>query len=78
MEGKFFINEAIAEAKAKGIEVTYEQLAQSLWPDTSAKAQYYGIRRLLTGATKKIDPLWVENICKICDCTPNFLFGYEE
>ena len=72
------VNEAIARAQTNGKKVLKKDVAAQLWKGRNAIAQQVNMTSLCNGSTKKILPEWVITICEMCDCTPNYLFGYEE
>ena len=71
------INEAIGRAKQKGIKVNKKIIASKIWVDSSISSQQMNMLRLCNGRTKKIAPEWIMIICEMCDCTPNYLMGYD-
>lgn len=76
-ETKFRIEEAIARAKANGKKVFKKELGAKLFPDVSETVVRINMTNLCSGKTKRIKPEWVGIICEECECTPNYLFGYE-
>lgn len=72
------VNEAIARAQTNGKKVLKKDVAVQLWKGRNATAQQVNMTSLCNGSTKQIRPEWVITICEMCDCTPNYLFGYEE
>lgn len=78
MAAKIKIKEAIERSKQNGKKVFKKDIAERLFPGVSKAAQQVNMTSLLNGTTKRIDPDWVKIICEMCDCTPNFLFDYEE
>lgn len=72
------LNEAIARAQTKGNKVFKKDVAAKLWESSSKAAQQVNMTNLCNGTTKQIRPEWVKIICQMCDCTPNYLFGYED
>lgn len=77
MTTKFRVNEAIARANANGIKVLKKDVSARLWEGSTEQAQQVNMTKLCTGKTKAIRPEWVGIVCEMCDCTPNYLFGYE-
>ena len=75
---RFRVNEAIARAQTNGKKVLKKDVAVQLWKGRNATAQQVNMTSLCNGSTKQIRPEWVTTICEMCDCTPNYLFGYEE
>lgn len=73
---KLRINEAIARCEMMGKKVFKKQIAARIFSDSSEAAQQVNFSSLCNGKTKRIAPEWVKIICEMCDCTPNFLFGY--
>ncbi|NQU54074.1 MAG: hypothetical protein HQ522_16215 [Bacteroidetes bacterium] len=72
--GKIRVNEAFAQAEAKGKKIKKIQLAEKLWPGSSRDTQQMNISNLLNGKTKRVDIQWIPIICEELGCTPNFLF----
>lgn len=72
------VNEAIARAQTNGKKILKKDVAAELWKGRNATAQQVNMTALCNGSTKQIRPEWVAIICEMCDCTPNYLFGYEE
>lgn len=75
---KLRINEAIALSTAKGKKVWKKDIAAKLFPGVSESAQQVNMTNLCNGTTKRIVPDWVVIICEMCDCDPNYLFGYKQ
>lgn len=75
---KFRVNEAIARAQTNGININKKVVAARLWEGTSEAAQQVNMTSLCSGKTLRIMPEWVTIVCEMCDCTPNYLFGYEQ
>lgn len=75
---KIRINEAIARCRQRGHKVFKKDIAARLFPNVSEAAQKINIKNICTGRTKRLTPEAVCIICEMCDCTPNFLFGYED
>jgi hypothetical protein len=75
---KLRVNEAIARAQTAGIKVYKKEVAARLWEGRTESAQQVNMTNLCNGTTKQIRPKWVVIICEMCNCTPNYLFGYEE
>lgn len=75
---KLKVNEAIARSKANGKKVFKKEIAARIFPGVSESAQQVNMTNLCNGTTKRIAPEWVIIICEMCNCTPNYLFGYEE
>lgn len=76
------LNEAIARAQSnsenkKMLEYKRE-LAALLWPESKERTQHTNMQNLVNGKTKAISPFWVIIICKTLNCTPNYLFGFNE
>ena len=72
------VNEAIALSAANGIKVLKKDIAARLFPGVSTATQQVNMTSLCNGKTKRILPEWVIVICEMCDCTPNYLFDYED
>lgn len=72
------INEAIAQSEANGKKVLKKDIAARLFPGVSKSAQQVNMTNLCNGTTKRIVPEWVNIICEMCECTPNYLFGYDK
>lgn len=75
---KLRVNEAIARAQTNGKKVKKKDVAAELWKGSTDTAQQVNMTNLCNGSTKQIRPEWVIIICEMCECTPNYLFGYEE
>lgn len=71
---KFRLEEAFEQANKKGIKTRKIDIAKKLWPDSKDSTQQVNMTSLLNGTTKRIEPDWVEIICKELDVTPGFLF----
>lgn len=76
-EVKLRVNEAIARAQTAGIKVNKKEVAARLWVGRTAVAQQCNMTNLCNGKTKQIRPEWILVICEMCNCTPNYLLGYE-
>jgi DNA-binding Xre family transcriptional regulator len=72
------VNEAIALSAANGKKVLKKDIAARLFPGVSTATQQVNMTSLCNGKTKRILPEWVIVICEMCDCTPNYLFGYDD
>lgn len=72
---KLRINEAIAASEARGKKVLKKDLAAKIWPKSTPEAQKVNMANLCNGSTKKINPEWVEVICRETGCTSDFLLG---
>lgn len=72
------VNEAIARIQSKGKKVYKKTVADALWPGRTRSAQQVNMTGLCNGSKQQIRPEWVLIICEICECTPNYLFGYEQ
>lgn len=75
---KLKVNEAIALSAANGKKVFKKDIAARLFPGVSTATQQVNMTSLCNGKTKRILPEWVIVICEMCDCTPNYLFGYDD
>lgn len=75
---KLRVNEAIARSEANGKKVLKKDIAAKLFPGVSESAQQVNMTNLCNGTTKRIVPDWVVIICEMCDCEPNYLFGYKQ
>ena len=64
------VNEAIAQSEANGKKVLKQEIANE-------NTQRVNMSNLCRGKTQRIKPEWINIICHECDCTPNFLFGFE-
>lgn len=69
------IEEAIARAKANGTKVLKKDIAAKLWPDSVESAQQVNMTKLCNGRTASIRPEWIIEICRLTNCTSDFLFG---
>lgn len=74
----FRLKEAIERAKQNGKPVQRKQIAAVLWPDSNEVTQQVNMTSLTNKTPKKISPEWVPVICKMLDCTADYLFGLEE
>lgn len=72
------VNEAIARAQTNNIKIFKKDIAAKLWESSNESAQQVNMTNLCNGTTKQIRPEWVGIICEVCNCTPNYLFGYED
>lgn len=72
------VNEAIARAQTNGKKVFKKDVAARLWADSTESSQQVNMTNLCNGTTKKISPDWVDVLCEMLDCTPNYLFGFDE
>lgn len=59
-------------------KVLKKDIAARLFPGVSTTTQQVNMTSLCNGKTKRILPEWVIVICEMCDCTPNYLFGYDD
>lgn len=71
------IDEAIKQAMASGRNITVEELAKEVFPELGEHAACYKLYKLRTGRTKRITIYQVTTICRVCGCSPNLLFGYD-
>lgn len=78
MEVRLKLNEAIARSQANGKKIFKKELASKLWEGSTGSTQQVNMTNLCNGTTKKISTEWVLIICETLDCSPNFLFGYDE
>ena len=69
------IDAAIARAKEKGIKVRKLDLAAEMWPTATPQARRANMTNLCSGRTTRVEPEWVEKICRRCGCTADFLLG---
>ena len=72
------IKEAVARAERMGKKVMLKDIAARLYPDSGEQARQVNMSNLVTGRKKSVSPECVNIICEMCDCTPNYLFGYED
>lgn len=77
-ETRLRVNEAIARAQTNGNKVFKKDVANRLWESRNDSAKQVNMTNLCNGKTKQIRPEWVTVICEMCNCTPNYLFGYED
>lgn len=75
---KFNVKGAIERAKENGIKINKTELAKRLWSSSSQQTQRANMTNLVNGSTTSIKVEWIEIICQVCQCTPNYLFGYEQ
>lgn len=71
------IDKAIKQAMASGRNITVEELAKEVFPELSEHAACYKLYKLRTGRTKRVTIDQVLTICRVCGCSPNLLFGYD-
>lgn len=71
------LKEAFARSEMNGKKVRRKDLAAALFPGVSETAQQVNLTNLINGRTKRIASEWVKIICDMLDCTPNYLFGFE-
>lgn len=71
------ITEAITYAKEKGLlgKKQKAELAQALWPNSTARAAYMNFLNLETGKSKKIDVATVPVLCNMLGVSADYLFG---
>lgn len=72
------VNEAIARAQTQGVKIYKKDIAEKLWEGRTKAAQQVNMTNLCNGSTGSIRPEWVVIICNMCNCTPNYLFGFED
>lgn len=72
------VNEAIARSQQNGNKVFKKDVAARLWEGSTESSQQVNMTNLCNGTTKKINPDWVDILCEMLGCTPNYLFGYDE
>ena len=72
------VNEAIARAQTNGIKVYKKDVAARLWEGSAESSQQVNMTNLCNGTTQRIAPEWVTVLCEMLDCTPNYLFGYDD
>lgn len=71
------VNEAIAQSEANGNKVLKQEIAKKLFSGANENTQRVNMSNLCRGKTQRIKLEWINIICHECDCTPNFLFGFE-
>ena len=74
---QFRLKEAIAKAEANGLKVKKIDLAEKIWPGRNKQTLQVNMTNLCNGSTQRINPDWVDIICRELKTDPNFLFGYE-
>jgi len=74
---KLRLNEALARAEMNGVKHQKKDLARLLWPNSTTETQQVNMTNLCTGTTKKINPEWVDVLCRELKCDANFLFNIE-
>ena len=76
----FRLRESIAYAKEKGLlgKRQKQDLAQSLWPESSPRAAYMNFLNLETGKSKKVDVANVPVLCSILGVSADYLFGISD
>ena len=75
MSSDFKINEAILNAKLKGLKVSKKEIAEMLWEDTKQKSRTVNMSSLCNRRTRKINIEWVSKICEATGVDANFLFN---
>lgn len=75
MSSYFKINEAILNAKLKGLKVSKKEIAEMLWEDTKPKSRTVNMSSLCNRRTQKINIEWVSKICEATGVDANFLFN---
>ena len=71
------IDEAIKQAMANGRNIAVKELAKEVFSELSEHAACYKLYKLRTGRTKRVTIDQVLTICRVCGCSPNLLFGYD-
>lgn len=72
------IEEAIASAKRRGLDVNKKKLSDVLYPHLgNERSRQTNLSNLCNGRKKSITEDAILTICKVCQVTPNYLFGYE-
>lgn len=69
------INEALARQEAKGNKIFKKQISAELWPESSASSRSTSMGRLCRGGVSKISPEQIVIICKMCQCSADYLLG---
>lgn len=72
------VNEAIARSQTNGKEVSKKTTAALLWPSSTEGTQQVNMSSLCNGRTITIRLEWITILCDHLDCTPNYLFGFNE
>lgn len=73
------IEEAMARYRCRhGEKLKKQQLAAALFPDSSEAVQRQCLGRLISGRYSRINPDWVPVICRVCDCSADYLFNMSE
>jgi DNA-binding Xre family transcriptional regulator len=75
---KLRISEAILRSEMNGKNVFKKDIAARIFPGLSEAAPPVNFTNLCQGKTKRVAPQWVLIICEMCDCTPNYLFNFNE
>ena len=72
------VNEAIARSESNGHKVFKKDIAARIWETSSQEAQQVNMTNLCNGTTKKITPEWVLILCKMLNCSADYLFGLKD
>lgn len=75
---KFRLEAALLMAKERGKKIYKKELAAKMWPNSTETGQMVNMTGLCSGRRTKVDPEWVEIICKECGCSADFLFGLSD
>ena len=65
-------------ARERGKKIYKKELAAKMWPNSTETGQMVNMTGLCSGRRTKVDPEWVEIICKECECSADFLFGLSD
>lgn len=74
---RLLIDEAMLRSGKNWAQLRKE-LSKRLYPDSSAAAQQVNFCSLRAGRVERFTPDMIAIICEMCECTPNFLFGWNE
>lgn len=69
------IDEAIKEARSRGLKVQKQDIAARLWPESSKNTQKVNMTNLCAGYTERVLPEWINTICEMTGVSADFLVG---
>jgi hypothetical protein len=72
------INEAIAQRSSEGKQTSRAELYALLWPKSRPSTQQVNFSNLANGRTKTITVDQILILCKVLECDPNYLTGYDK
>jgi hypothetical protein len=60
------------------VRITIPELGAELWPDSAEASQMVSAYKLVRGETTRIPLTMIRIICDKLECSPNFLYGFNE